>query len=150
MKPCTLDVHLLNSWGYFTSGVSIDKRTYVCMCVMWTHDFACHDCVCKYRRHKGVEIRLIAFAISRIPPSAGVWGQATSGGLWLGSWLYGCLNKSLTHSLGQVAGDETTRLLPLALFPCTHPNVRRYKLRSVRHSAHVHLSCNSNKSWGIF
>lgn len=68
-----------------------------------------------------MEIRLIALAVGQIPLGVGVWGWATSGGLRFGSRLYGCLNKCLTHSLGQVAGDETTHLPSLASFQSTRP-----------------------------
>lgn len=143
MKPCTLDVRLLNSCGYFTSRVSKDERAHMCVwCARMTLRVMT---VCVSAGDiKGWRSASLPLPSAGFPPVPGVWVPGTSGGLWLGSRLYGCLNKSLTRSLGQVAGDETTRLPPLRpRFPCTRPSVSRYKVRSGRRSAHVHLWCNS-------
>lgn len=111
---------------------------------MCTHDFACHDCVCKCRRHKGVEIRLIAFAIGRIPPSAGGLSPGHFGGAL--TWVPTVrLSKQKPDTLIRTSsrGWNNTSPATSASFPCTRPSVSRYKVRSGRRSAHVHLWCNS-------
>lgn len=149
MKPCTLDVHLLNSWGYFTSRVSKDERAHVCVwCARMTLRVMT---VCVSAGDiKGWRSASLPLPSAGFPPVPGVWVPGTSGGLWLGSRLYGCLNKSLTRSLGQVAGDETTRLPPLRPRSHAHAQVSAAISCAVADTAHTFTSdAIRPQGWGI-
>lgn len=79
---------------------------------------------------KGWRFASLHIPSARFRPVLASEARPLHGGLCLGSRLYGCLNKSLTHSIRQVAGDETTRLTPGALFQCACPMVSHYNLHS--------------------
>lgn len=143
MKPCTLDVRLLNSWGYFTSRVSKDERAHVCVwCARMTLRVMT---VCVSAGDiKGWRSASLPLPSAGFPPVPGVWVPGTSGGAL--TWVPTVrLFKQKPDTLIRTSsrGWNNTSPATSASFPCTRPSVSRYKLRSGRRSAHVHLWCNS-------
>lgn len=143
MKPCTLDVRLLNSCGYFTSRVSKDERAHMCV---WCARMTLRVMTVCVRAGdiKGWRSASLPLPSAGIPPSAGGLSPGHFGGAL--TWVPTVrLSKQKPDTLIRTSsrGWNNTSPATSASFPCTRPSVSRYKVRSGRRSAHVHLWCNS-------
>lgn len=111
------------------------------------HEFACHDCVYKCRRHgRGGDL---PHCLCHQPdsPKCWAWGRVPGGRWALSRVLTVRLFKQRPDTLIRTSSRGWNNMSPAtsALFLRTHPNVSSYKLSSGRHSAHLYMWCNSTE-----